>query len=407
MAEKTNFYQWNGVNKSGRKMSGYMENDSINKVKAKLASQGLQNISVKKVSRNKKEGGGLFGGKKIKSADVAVFSRQLATMLKNGIPLINSLSIVKNGLQNPKMKEVVANIEEDVAGGTPFNQALKKYPEQFDDLYVNLVAVGEDSGSLDNILHSMANYLEKSESIKKKIKKALSYPIGVIVISFIVTLILMIKVVPSFENMFESFGGELPAPTRAVIAMSEFTQNYYMYMIIGIIASIFIIKRVLKTNKKLKRKIEYKITGAPIFGNIIVKSSIARFARTLSTTFSSGIPMVQGLTSAAPACGNAKYIDAVFTIRDDVESGVGLGFSMEESGVFPDVIVQMVSIGEETGALDSMLDKSAEYFEDEVDAAVDSLTSMIEPLIMSILGILIGGIIIAMYLPIFEMGKNI
>lgn len=401
---KTKYYQWEAVNKKGDKRSGSMEAENAEIVKSRLLSESLQKPKVKVVSKKQKEGG---SGGKVTSADVTIFSRQLYTMLKAGVPLINSLDLVKKTIKNPKMKYIVSEIESDVAGGIQFSQALKKHPEQFDSLFVNLVAVGEESGKLDSILDSMATYLEKSENIRKKIKKSLSYPIAVILISFIVTLILMIKVVPSFEKMFVSFGGELPAPTQMVVNISEFTQAYYMYMIGAVVGLVWGFKHLMKTNKKFKRSFEYKTTNAPVFGNIITKSSVARFARTLSTTFSAGVPMVQGLTSAAPACGNAKYIEAAYRVRDDVETGIGMSFSMEEKGVFPDVIVQMVKIGEETGQLDGMLDKAAQYFEEEVDAAVDSMTSMIEPIIMAILGVLIGGIIIAMYLPIFEMGKNI
>lgn len=401
---KTKYFQWEAVNKRGDKRSGTMEADNAEIVKSKLINENLLKPRVKPISKKQKEGG---SGGKVKSADVTVFSRQLYTMLKSGVPLVNALSLVRKTIKNPKMKYIVSEIEADVSGGVPFSQALRKHPEQFDSLYTNLVAVGEESGKLDSILDSMATYLEKSENIRKKIKKALSYPIAVIVVSFIVTLILMIKVVPSFEKMFQSFGGELPVPTQFVVNASEFTQNYYMYMIAAVFGLVFGFKYLMKNNKEFKKQFEYKITTLPIFGNIIVKSSVARFARTLSTTFGAGVPMVQGLTSAAPACGNAKYIENVFRVRDDVETGVGMAFSIEEKGVFPDVIVQMIKIGEETGQLDGMLDKAAQYFEEEVDAAVDSMTSMIEPLVMAILGVLIGGIIVAMYLPIFEMGKNI
>lgn len=401
---KVKYFQWEAVNKKGDKRSGSMEAENADVVRSKLLNESLLKPKVKPISKKEKEGGSRG---KVTSADVTVFSRQLYTMLKSGVPLVQALGLVRNTIKNPKMKYIVSEIEKDVSGGIPFSQALKKHPEQFDSLFVNLVAVGEASGKLDSILDSMATYLEKSENIRKKIKKALSYPIAVIFVSFIVTLILMIKVVPSFENMFKSFGGELPLPTQIIVNASEFTQSYYMYMIAAVAGFIFGLKYLLKNNKEFKRSVEFKVTQAPIFGNIVVKSAVARFARTLSTTFAAGVPMVQGLTSAAPACGNAKYIEAVYRVRDDVETGVGMSFSMEEKGVFPDVVVQMVKIGEETGQLDSMLDKAAQYFEEEVDASVDAMTSMIEPLVMAILGVLIGGIIVAMYLPIFEMGKNI
>ena len=399
--EKKSLFSWEGTDRKGNKTSGVLNGSNMAVVKAQLRKQGVKPTKVKKQSAT-------FGStkkKKITQFDIAIFTRQLATMMKAGVPLIQSFDIVADGLENPSLRDLVLDIKNEVAAGNNFAGALRKHPQHFDDLFCNLVDSGEKSGALETMLARVASYLEKTELLKKKVKKAMSYPIAVVAVAFIVTTILLIKVVPSFESMFQNFGAELPAMTQFVVKISEWMQEYWLIVIVSIAAFIYIFKQAKIRSEAFRNWVDRVSLKIPVVGAIIDKSSIARFARVLSTTFSAGVPLVDALDSVAGATGNVVYKNAVFKIRDEVSSGTQLQFSMKASGVFPAMAVQMVSIGEESGALDAMLDKVASHYEDEVDDLVDNMASLMEPMIMSILGVLIGGLIIAMYLPIFQMGQ--
>ncbi|MFV1873660.1 MAG: type II secretion system F family protein [Oleiphilus sp.] len=399
--EKNSIFSWEGTDRKGNKTSGLLNGTNAAVVKAQLRQQGVKPTKVKKQSAS-------FGStkkKKITPFDIAIFTRQLATMMKAGVPLIQSFDIVADGLENPTLRELVLDIKNDVAAGNNFAGALRKHPTHFDDLFCNLVDSGEKSGALETMLDRVANYMEKTELLKKKVKKAMSYPIAVVAVAFIVTTILLIKVVPSFEAMFSNFGAELPALTQFVVRLSEWMQEYWLTMILSIGVIFYIFKETKARSEAFRDSLDRFILKLPIVGDITDKSSIARFARVLSTTFSAGVPLVDALDSVAGATGNVVYRNAVYTIRDEVSSGTQLQFSMKATGVFPSMAVQMVSIGEESGALDAMLDKVALHYENEVDDLVDNMTSLMEPIIMSVLGVLVGGLIIAMYLPIFQMGQ--
>tara|TARA_R110001592_G_scaffold59905_4_gene182057 strand:- start:6632 stop:7852 length:1221 start_codon:yes stop_codon:yes gene_type:complete len=399
--EKNALFAWEGTDRKGNKTSGVVNGANMAVVKAQLRKQGVKPSKVKKQSSSL----GAKKGKKITPFDIAIFTRQLATMMKAGVPLIQSFDIVADGLENPTLRDLVLEIKNDVAAGNNFAGALRKHPKQFDDLFCNLVDSGEKSGALETMLDRVANYLEKSETLKKKVKKAMSYPIAVVVVAFIVTTILLVKVVPTFDAMFKGFGADLPAFTQFVVKLSEWMQEYWLIAIISIAATIYIFKEAKVRSEAFRDWLDRFMLKLPVVGEIIDKSSVARFGRVLSTTFAAGVPLVDALDSVAGATGNVVYRKAVFKIRDEVSSGTQLQFSMKATGVFPSMAVQMVAIGEESGALDAMLDKVATHFEDEVDNLVDNMTSLMEPIIMSILGVLIGGLIIAMYLPIFQMGQ--
>ena len=400
-APEKDTFKWTGTDKRGRKVSGEMGGANIALIRAQLRRQGITPDKVKKKPKP------LLGERKkaITPADVAVFTRQLATMMKAGVPLVQAFEIVADGLDNPSMKTLVMSIKVDVEGGASFANALKRHPQQFDDLFCSLVDAGEQAGALETMLDRLATYKEKTEALKAKIKKAMTYPIAVLVVAFIVTAILLIKVVPQFESMFTSFGGELPAFTQVVVAMSEWAQEWWFIGLGVIVAAIFLIKQALRRSDKFAYLVDKYLLRAPIVGPIVTNSAIARYCRTLSTTFAAGVPLVEALGSAAGAAGNRLYYDAIKLIQDDVATGQQLQFSMRASGLFPNMVVQMVSIGEESGALDEMLHKAANHYEDAVDNSVDNLTSLMEPMIMSFLGVVIGGLVIAMYLPIFQMGS--
>lgn len=400
MAESAIFL-WEGTDKQGKKTKGEITSASPAIAKAELRRQG---ITAKKV-RKKSAGFSLGGGASPKPADIALFTRQMATMMRAGVPLVQAFDIVAEGLDKPKVSELVRKVRNDVAGGSSFASSLRKHPLYFDDLFCNLVDAGEQSGSLETMLDRIASYKEKSESLKAKVKKAMTYPIAVLCVAFIVSGILLIKVVPQFQDVFAGFGAELPAFTLFVIGISEFTQQYWFMIVLavgGAVAGLVFAKRRSKSFREAIDRFSLKM---PIAGNIIEKSSVARYARTLSTTFAAGVPLVEALNSVAGATGNSVFSKAVIRIRDDVSTGQQLNFSMRSTGVFPNMIIQMVAIGEEAGALDDMLDKSASYYEEQVDNAVDNLTALMEPMIMSVLGVLVGGLIIAMYLPIFQLGN--
>ena len=404
---KTITFQWEGLDKRGKKIEGEMlaENSAI--IKAQLRKQG---ILPKKVKRKAEGlfglGGGATKGKKITNLDITIFLRQLATMSKAGVPLMQGLEIVADSLENPNMSKVVLGIKDDVSAGNDFATCLKKYPDQFDSLTCALIESGEQSGALEQMLDRVAIYKEKSEALKQKISKALKYPITILIIASLVTTILLVKVVPTFESMFSSTGGALPLPTQIIINMSNWLQANYLILFGSIIGAVFIIKRAIKSSPKLQEEMDKLKLKLPIVGNILHKGAVARFGRVLSTTFAAGVPLVDALESVAEAAGNVVFRDAILRIRDDVSTGIQMNASIKATGVFPNMVVQMVAIGEESGALDAMLDKVASYYEEEVDNLVDGLTAMIEPIVMAFLGIVVGGLLIAMYLPIFTMGDT-
>lgn len=401
---KTYQFTWVGVDKKGKEVSGQIEAASESIVKVTLRFKG---ITVKKVKRVSSFGFGSGKKKKVKSSDVSVFTRQLSTMMKAGVPLIQSFEIVASGHSNPGVSEMLFDIKGAVETGASLSEAFARHPEHFDSLYCNLIAAGEKAGILDMILDRLAVYQEKMQAIKKKIKSAMTYPISVIAIAFIVTCILMIFVVPSFKEVFTSFGAELPAPTQFVMDLSDYFVNNWYIIFGAIAATIFGLSHLLKVSPAARAKRDQWILKMPIFGPIIRKAIIARWARTLATMFSAGVPLVEALTSVAGAANNYVYTTATDKIQKNVETGTSLTVAMQEQEVFPPMMIQMTQIGEESGSLDSMLNKVAEGYEDEVDNAVESLSSLMEPLIIAFLGTVIGGLVVAMYLPIFKMASTV
>ncbi|MCP1618348.1 type IV pilus assembly protein PilC [Pseudomonas sp. SLBN-26] len=399
-ALKTSLFSWEGTDKKGAKVKGDMSGINPSLVKAQLRKQGINPTKVKK------KGASLFGqGKKIKPLDIALFTRQMATMMKAGVPLLQSFDIIGEGVDNQNMRKLVEEVKQEVAAGNSFANSLRKKPLYFDELYCNLVDSGEQSGALESLLDRVATYKEKTESLKAKIKKAMTYPIAVVIVALIVSAILLIKVVPQFQAVFAGFGAELPAFTMMVIHLSEFLQTWWFVVLIAIFGTSFSIRELHRRSKKFRDGVDRGVLKLPIVGDILYKSAVARYARTLSTTFAAGVPLVEALDSVSGATGNVVFKEAVNKIKQDVSTGMQLNFSMRTTGVFPAMAIQMTSIGEESGALDTMLDKVASFYEEEVDNAVDNLTTLMEPLIMAVLGVLVGGLIIAMYLPIFQLGS--
>jgi type IV pilus assembly protein PilC len=396
-------FSWNGIDKQGRTTKGEIQAVSSAMAKAQLRQQGIKPKSVKKKAKP------LFGGKgkKIKPMDVCIFSRQLATMMKAGVPLVQSFDIVAEGLDNASMRTLVNSIKNDVASGTGLAPSMAKHPKYFDDLYCSLVASGETSGTLEVMLDRVATYKEKTEQLKAKIRKALTYPTAVIAVALVVTGILLIKVVPQFAETFRSFGSDLPAFTLFVLHISDFVTAWWYIIALGIIASIFAFREAKLRSVPFAEFLDKMALKAPIFGDIVFNGVVARFSRTLATTFAAGVPLVEALESTAGAAGNSLYAKGIRQIKDDVTTGTTLYVAIKSTGLFPSMLLQMVSIGEESGALDDMLDKVANHYEEAVDNAVDNLSSLMEPIIMSILGVLVGGLLIAMYLPIFMLGSVI
>ncbi|WAF86942.1 type II secretion system F family protein [Metapseudomonas otitidis] len=399
-AVKTSVFKWEGTDKKGAKVTGELNGINPSLVKAQLRKQGINPLKVRKKAVS------LFSsGKKIKPLDIALFTRQMATMMKSGVPLLQSFDIIGEGFDNPNMRKLVDDVKQDVAAGNSFAASLRKKPAYFDDLYCNLVDSGEQSGALETLLDRVATYKEKTEALKSKIKKAMNYPIAVILVAVIVSAILLIKVVPQFQSVFANFGAELPAFTLMVIGLSETLQEWWYIILILLFGVFFGLKKAHQKSESFRNWLDRFVLKLPIVGDILYKAVVARFARTLATTFAAGVPLVEALDSVAGATGNIVFKNAVVKIKQDVSSGMQLNFSMRTAGVFPTMAVQMAAIGEESGSLDLMLDKVATYYEQEVDNAVDGLTSLMEPLIMSVLGVLVGGLIIAMYLPIFQLGS--
>lgn len=399
-AQKLSTFIWEGKDRKGNKTKGEVSGTNLAIVKAQLRKQGIIPGKVKKKPKP------LFGGKKkVSPFDIAMLTRQMATMMKAGVPLVQSFDIVADGLDHKGLQELVISIRNDVAAGTSFAGALRKHPRHFDDLYCNLVDSGERAGALEQMLERVASYLEKTEALKKKVKKAMTYPIAVVVVALIVTAILLVKVVPQFESLFHGFGADLPVFTQMVVNLSEWMQSYWFIVLIGIFGIIFLFKEAIRRSQKFSDICDKYVLKIPVMGEIIDKSAVAKFGRVLSTTFAAGVPLVDALDSVAGATGNAVYRDAINQIKNDVSSGTQLQAAMRHADVFPVMAVQLTAIGEESGNLDEMLSKVAEHYEGVVDDMVDNLTALMEPMIMSVLGVLVGGLIIAMYLPIFQMGK--
>ena len=399
-AVKVSVYAWEGLDKKGTKVTGEINGHNPALVKAQLRKQGINPTKVRKKSVS------IFGkGKKIKPLDIAFFSRQMATMMKAGVPLLQSFDIISEGHENPNMRKLVDDLKQEVAAGHSFATALRQKPLYFDDLFCNLVDAGEQAGALEALLDRVATYKEKTESLKAKIKKAMTYPIAVVAVAFIVTGILLLKVVPQFQSIFDGFGAKLPTFTLMVIGLSQIVQDYWWILLAGMVLGIFLFRRAYRNSEKFRNGLDRALLKVPVIGPLLYKSAVARYARTLSTTFAAGVPLVEALDSVAGATGNVVFRNAVNKVKQDVSTGMQLNFSMRSTGVFPMLAIQMTAIGEESGALDSMLDKVATYYEDEVDNMVDGLTALMEPMIMAFLGVIVGGLVIAMYLPIFQLGN--
>lgn len=405
MASKTAkvcIYSYEGKDRAGKIRKGEITGSNPALMKAELRKQGL--ISVRKLQK-KRADINLLGSGRIKSDDIAVFTRQMATMMRAGVPLIRAFEIVAEGLENRKMAEVVLQLKNNVSGGGSFGSALREHPKHFDELYCSLIESGEQAGALETMLDRVAIYKEKSESVKRKVRSAMKYPITVLAVAAIVTVILLIKVVPTFAAMFSDFGADLPIPTQIVVSMSEWIQSNGLILFFSLLALGIGFQQAMQRSAPFKHSVQKLSIKLPVFGKILYQSAMARYARTLSTTFAAGVPLVQALESAAGASGNIVYENAIMSVKNDVETGSELASSMRSTSVFPSMLVQMVSIGEQSGALDDMLGKAANIYEEEVDTLVDGLTSMMEPLIMAILGVVVGGLVVAMYLPIFQMGN--
>lgn len=401
-AKVLDVFVWNGVNRKGKKIDGELPARSILELKAQLRKQG---ITPNKVKKKSKPLFGLGGDKPIKPVDIAIITRQIATMLGAGVPLVQTIDMIGKGNNNGNIQNLLGDVGTKLQTGIPLSDCLRDHPIYFDDLYCDLVASGEQSGSLETIYGRIATYKEKAEALKSKIKKAMTYPIAVVTIAAIVTSILLIFVVPVFQEIFTSFGAELPAFTLLVIAISEFMQAYWYLGLAALFGGMYLFKRAHRNSLALRDKVDVLILKLPVIGDLLGKAAVARYARTLSTTFAAGVPLPDALNSAAGAAGNAVFRNAILDVRSEVISGMQMNLAMRNCKIFPDMVIQMVAIGEESGAVDDMLSKVANVYEQQVDDAVDGLTALLEPMIMAVLGVVIGGLIIAMYLPIFEIGK--
>jgi len=398
VATSTSFL-WEGTDRNGKKIKGKSLANDEAQVRSDLRRKGVVPTRIKKQSQ------GLFGGGgKITTGDIAIFSRQLATMLGAGIPLVQAFEIVGNGHENAAMQKLILSIKADVEGGSSLAEALAKQPLYFDDLFVNLVESGEQAGALESLLGKIATYKEKTEAIKKKIKKALTYPAAVLAVAFIVTTILLIFVIPSFEDLFKGFGADLPTFTRKVIDLSAFVRTKGLYIVVVVSGAVATFFYFYKRSRPFRQFLDRMMLKAPIIGPILQKAAIARYSRTLSTMFAAGVPLVEALQSVAGATGNIVYENGVMAMRDEVATGQRLQQAMENTGLFPNMVIQMIAVGEESGSLDAMSGKVADFYEADVDDAVDNLASLLEPMIMGILGVLVGGLVVAMYLPIFKLG---
>jgi type IV pilus assembly protein PilC len=398
--KKETQFLWEGKDKRGNKVRGKALATNETALRADLRRQGVA------ATRVKTQGKRLFGGGgSVSNEDIAVFSRQLATMMSAGIPMVQAFEIIGNGHEKPAMQKLVLDIKSNIEGGSTLHESLAKFPLHFDSLFVNLVEAGEQAGALESLLDKIATYKEKTEALKKKIKKALFYPIAVLCVAVIVSLILLIFVIPQFEALFKGFGADLPAFTQMVVNLSRFVQHQGWWCALLIGGAFWTFFYFLKRSRKMQLAMDRIMLKIPIIGPILVKSAIARFARTLSTMFAAGVPLVEAMGSVAGATGNIVYEEAVMRMKDEVATGQRLQRAMENTGLFPNMVIQMIAVGEESGALDTMSGKVAEFYEAEVDNAVDSMSSLLEPMIMAILGVLVGGMVIAMYLPIFKLGS--
>ena len=400
---KLTVYEWVALDKRGKRMKGDMPAKNASLVKAELRRQGMNPQTVRERAKP------LFGaaGSSVKPRDVAVFSRQIATMMKSGVPLVQSFDIIADGQKNPRFKNMLLDVKQGLEGGQALHEALGRYPVQFDELYRNLVQAGEASGVLDTVLDTVATYKERTEALKKKIKKALFYPIMVVSVAFLVSMIMLLFVVPVFAQTFKDAGAALPAPTQVVISASEFMKSWWWLVLLIIIGSVTGLVAGKRRSVKFAHFLDRVTLKLPVFGKIMRESAIARFARTLGVTFHAGVPLVEALDSVSGATGSIVYGDAVKQIRDDVSVGHQLQLAMRQTGLFPNMVVQMTAIGEESGALDNMLFKVAEFYEEEVENAVDTLSTLLEPMIMVILGVVVGGMVISLYLPIFKLAGTV
>jgi len=394
-------FAYEGADRHGKRIKGEVAATNLALAKAELRRQGVIPAKLKRKSAS------LFTQrkKKIVAKDIAIFSRQMATMMTAGVPLVQSFEIIGQGHANPSMQELVLAIKNDVEGGTSLANALRKHPLYFDDLFCNLVDAGEQAGVLESLLDKIATYKEKTESLKGKIKKALFYPVAVIIVAIVITAIIMIFVVPQFQSLFSGFGADLPYFTQLVVAMSNFVAQFWWAILLGAAAVVLLASNVWKRSPKFRDLVDRTLLKIPVIGTILHKAAIARFARTSGTMFAAGVPMVEALQSVAGATGSSVYAKAVLAMREDVATGQSLQLAMRQQGLFPNMVIQMISIGEESGSLDGMLSKVADFYEEEVDNAVDALSSLLEPMIMVILGTLIGGLVVALYLPIFQLGS--
>lgn len=394
-------FDWKGVNRDGKKSSGELRGTTVAEIKTQLKNQGITPKTVKRKSE------GLFGpgNKKITAMDIAMITRQIATMLSSGVPLVTTIEILGRGHEKPKMRTLLGTILTDIQSGIPLSDALRPHRQYFDDLYVDLVAAGEHSGSLDAVFDRIATYREKAEALKSKIKKAMFYPAAVVVVAIAVTALLLIFVVPQFEEIFKGFGAELPAFTQLIVNISRFLQSSWYIFFTGIVVAIFLFIRAHRNSQLFRDKVDEAILKIPVIGEILHKAAMARFARTLATTFAAGVPLIDGMESAAGASGNAVYRKALLKIRTEIMAGMQMNVAMRTVNLFPDMLIQMVMIGEESGSLDNMLNKVANIYEMQVDDAVDGLSSLIEPVMMVVIGGLVGSLIVGMYLPIFNLGN--
>jgi type IV pilus assembly protein PilC len=389
-------YLWEGKDKTGKLVKGEMRSAGEASVSAHLRRQGINVTKIKKLRSSTQS---------VSDKDITLFTRQLATMLKSGVPLLQAFDIVGKGHNNPSVAKLLFDIKTDVETGSSLQQAFKKYPLYFDELYCNLIGAGEAAGILDSLLERLATYKEKIQAIKSKIKSALFYPVSIIVVAFIITAVIMIFVIPAFKELFSSFGADLPAPTLFIMGISDFFVTYWWAIFGGIGGGFYTFFYFWKRSKKMQMVMDRLLLKLPIFGELVRKATIARWSRTLSTMFAAGVPLVEAFDSVAGAAGNAVYFDATKYIQREVSTGNSLTVAMQNTEVFPSMVLQMVAIGEEAGSLDSMLSKVADFYEAEVDDAVEALSSLMEPIIMVVLGTLIGGMVVAMYLPIFKMGQ--
>jgi type IV pilus assembly protein PilC len=393
-------FQWEGTDRKGKKLKGEMKASGESFVNATLRRQGITVIKIKKQSS-------FGGGGKVTAKDVTLFTRQLATMMKAGVPLLQSFDIVGKGHSNPAVSKLLADIKADVETGSSLSAAFRKFPLHFDNLYCNLINAGEQAGILDSLLDRLATYMEKTQAIISKIKSALFYPVSILVVAFVITAVIMIFVIPAFKELFSSFGADLPAPTLVVMAISDYFVSYWWAIFGSIGGALWFFFYTWKRSAKMQAVMDRLLLKLPIFGHLVMISTVARFSRTLSTMFAAGVPLVDALDSVAGAAGNRVYYDATKRIQSEVSTGTSLTVAMQNSDVFPNMVLQMVAIGEESGALDSMLSKVADFYEQEVDDNVEAISSLMEPVIMVVLGTLIGGLVVAMYLPIFKMGSAV